>query len=75
MEILFGILFGILLGCFFLLRILFGNHFGILVEIIWGILLGLNFSAGGVCGCASGGDKNRSLEARGLRTLALKKLN
>ena len=43
----------------------------------------VNLSAGGVCGCAvvgkekfdlmtGGGDKNRSLEARGLRTLALK---
>ena len=50
------------------------------------ILSGLNFSAGGACGWAvvgkekfdlmtggGGGDKNRSLEARGLRTLALKK--
>ena len=47
--------------------------------------MGLNFSAGGVCGCAGvgkekfdlmtggGGDKNRSLEARGLCSLALKK--
>ena len=76
--IFFGILFGIVLG------ILFGILFGILMEILLGICLGLNFSAGGVCGCAvvgkekfdlmtgGGGDKYRSLEARDLRTLALK---
>ena len=44
----------------------------------------VNLSAGGVCGCAvvgkekfdlmtGGGDKNRSLEAQGLCSLALKK--
>ena len=41
----FGILFEIL-------RILFGIHFGILMEFFSGILSGFNFSAGWVCGCA-----------------------
>ena len=80
-EILFGIPFRIPFGIPFgiPLGISFGILFGILMEILLGILSGLNFSAGGVCGCAvvgkkkfdsmnGGGDKNRSLEARGRLT-------
>ena len=61
--------FGIFLGIFL----------GILLEILLGILLDLNFWASGCPGVGKEkldlmtGDKNRSLEARGLRTLALKK--
>ena len=53
----------------------FGNSFGILLEINWGILSDLNV-------CAGRGkekfdlmteEKNLSLEAGGLRSLALKK--